>query len=143
MLDIIAYVTKTMFRFFVLSDYLILLFAEFCSFPQWRCVNSKLRDDFSRSHHSSRFSPCSFFLLYCCYDNDRESYLCCGLLLVISNLTLFAKSQIMIDDNFSPCRGVEHIYRKHFGKDGVTTKVGYTGGNTEDPDYRKASRFSS
>ncbi|KAI9492197.1 hypothetical protein BDB00DRAFT_829634 [Zychaea mexicana] len=32
--------------------------------------------------------------------------------------------------------GVEHIFRKHFGGEGVTAKVGYTGGNTEDPDYR-------
>ena len=33
-------------------------------------------------------------------------------------------------------RGVEHIFRKHFGADGLTCKVGYTGGNTEDPNYR-------
>ncbi|KAG2220097.1 hypothetical protein INT45_005858 [Circinella minor] len=32
--------------------------------------------------------------------------------------------------------GVEHIFRKHFGADGITCKVGYTGGNTEDPNYR-------
>ncbi|KAI8889110.1 hypothetical protein K501DRAFT_239448 [Backusella circina FSU 941] len=33
--------------------------------------------------------------------------------------------------------GVEHIYNKHFKKDGITTQVGYTGGNVDNPDYRK------
>ncbi|KAG5365563.1 putative peptide methionine sulfoxide reductase [Yarrowia sp. C11] len=34
--------------------------------------------------------------------------------------------------------GVEHMYRKHFGDKGlVDAKVGYSGGNTDDPSYRK------
>ncbi|KAG0736439.1 hypothetical protein G6F57_009052 [Rhizopus arrhizus] len=33
--------------------------------------------------------------------------------------------------------GVEHLYKKHFQQFGIHTKVGYIGGNTTDPDYRK------
>jgi len=33
--------------------------------------------------------------------------------------------------------GVEHLYVKHFKKDGVTTSVGYIGGNVENPTYRQ------
>ena len=36
-----------------------------------------------------------------------------------------------------PSRGVEHLYKKHFGKDGITTRVGYTGGDVNDPTYRQ------
>ncbi|KAI8147970.1 hypothetical protein BJV82DRAFT_642746 [Fennellomyces sp. T-0311] len=32
--------------------------------------------------------------------------------------------------------GIEHLFKKEFEKDGVKTKVGYTGGNTESPDYK-------
>ncbi|KAJ2964555.1 hypothetical protein NQZ79_g536 [Umbelopsis isabellina] len=33
--------------------------------------------------------------------------------------------------------GVEHLYVKHFKKDGVTTRVGYIGGNVDSPNYRQ------
>ncbi|KAI9485854.1 MAG: hypothetical protein EXX96DRAFT_546735 [Benjaminiella poitrasii] len=33
--------------------------------------------------------------------------------------------------------GVEHIYLKHFKQYDIKTRVGYTGGDTTDPDYRK------
>ncbi|KAM3585838.1 Peptide methionine sulfoxide reductase, variant 2 [Umbelopsis sp. WA50703] len=33
--------------------------------------------------------------------------------------------------------GVEHLYVKHFKKDGVTTRVGYIGGNVDNPNYRQ------
>ncbi|CDS11008.1 hypothetical protein LRAMOSA03272 [Lichtheimia ramosa] len=33
--------------------------------------------------------------------------------------------------------GVEHLYKKHFGKDGITTRVGYTGGDVDNPTYRQ------
>ncbi|KAI8147849.1 hypothetical protein BJV82DRAFT_593596 [Fennellomyces sp. T-0311] len=39
--------------------------------------------------------------------------------------------------------GVEHLYKKHFGADGVTTKVGYTGGNADDPNYRQVCTGST
>ncbi|KAF2840924.1 putative peptide methionine sulfoxide reductase [Patellaria atrata CBS 101060] len=33
--------------------------------------------------------------------------------------------------------GVEHLYRKHFGKDGlIDARVGYAGGDTKNPSYR-------
>ncbi|SAL99795.1 hypothetical protein [Absidia glauca] len=34
-------------------------------------------------------------------------------------------------------RGVEHLYNKHFKKDGIKTKVGYIGGHVNDPSYRQ------
>ncbi|KAI8639533.1 hypothetical protein BD408DRAFT_349795 [Parasitella parasitica] len=33
--------------------------------------------------------------------------------------------------------GVEHLYAKHFKQYDIKTKVGYIGGNTENPDYKK------
>lgn len=36
-------------------------------------------------------------------------------------------------------RGVEHLYKKHFQQFDIHTKVGYIGGNTTDPDYRKVA----
>ncbi|ORZ15196.1 reductase [Absidia repens] len=33
--------------------------------------------------------------------------------------------------------GVEHLYNKHFKKNGITTKVGYIGGNVDHPSYRQ------
>ncbi|ORY95927.1 reductase [Syncephalastrum racemosum] len=33
--------------------------------------------------------------------------------------------------------GVEHLYKKHYGKDGIATKVGYIGGKTDSPTYKE------
>ncbi|KAI8997855.1 hypothetical protein BDB01DRAFT_772674 [Pilobolus umbonatus] len=33
--------------------------------------------------------------------------------------------------------GVEHIFNKYHKKDGIITRVGYIGGNTNDPTYKK------
>ncbi|KAI9263197.1 hypothetical protein BDA99DRAFT_547015 [Phascolomyces articulosus] len=32
--------------------------------------------------------------------------------------------------------GIEHVFNKEFAKYDIKTKVGYTGGNTESPDYK-------
>ncbi|KAG0166042.1 Peptide-methionine (S)-S-oxide reductase [Apophysomyces sp. BC1034] len=39
--------------------------------------------------------------------------------------------------------GVEHIYNKHFKKDGIQTKVGYTDGSTENPNYKEVCTGST
>lgn len=33
--------------------------------------------------------------------------------------------------------GVEHIFNKHHKKDGITTRVGYIGGELDNPDYQQ------
>ncbi|KAI8391338.1 uncharacterized protein BYT42DRAFT_556528 [Radiomyces spectabilis] len=33
--------------------------------------------------------------------------------------------------------GVEHLYNKHFKKDGIETRVGYIGGHTDNPTYKE------
>ncbi|KAI9317299.1 peptide methionine sulfoxide reductase MsrA [Dichotomocladium elegans] len=56
-----------------------------------------------------------------------------------SNLSSFQPTEFTMTETATFAAGcfwgVEHLYKKHFGKDGVTTKVGYTGGNTDNPNY--------
>ena len=34
-------------------------------------------------------------------------------------------------------RGIEHVFKKEFANYDIKTRVGYTGGNTESPDYKE------
>jgi peptide-methionine (S)-S-oxide reductase len=36
--------------------------------------------------------------------------------------------------------GVEHIFNKHLKKDGITTRVGYIGGDLADPNYQQVRK---
>ncbi|KAG1452071.1 hypothetical protein G6F55_008874 [Rhizopus delemar] len=39
--------------------------------------------------------------------------------------------------------GVEHIFNKHLKKDGITTRVGYIGGDLADPNYQQVKTGST